>query len=116
MQIRQRPIVWLTKEHYDRDICFHKVNSFAGWRFKMTCPCFIADYVGFCNVSDVLYVPSISELEQLCFTRRFSSCKLFKGDESKDEAMKGKYNKANIDLCLATGRYKEGSKSPINHL
>jgi hypothetical protein len=82
----------------------------------MTCPCFIADYVGFCNASDVLYVPSINELEQFCFTRRFSSCKLFETDGSKNETINGKYNKANIDLCLITGRYKEGSKSPINPL
>jgi hypothetical protein len=116
MQIRQKPIVWLIKEHYDRNICFHRVNSFASWSVNMTCPCFVADYVGFCNVSDVLYVPSINELEHFCFTRSFSSCKLFKGNESKDEAMKGKSNKANIDLCLATGNYKAGSKSPINQL
>jgi len=80
----------------------------------MTCPCFIVDYVGFCNASTVLYVPSINKLEQFCFTSRFSSCKLYENHGSKNEAMNSKYNKANIDLCLITGRYKEGSKSPIN--
>lgn len=71
----------------------------------MTCPCFIADYAGFCNASDVLYVPSINKLEHFCFTSRFSSCKLFESNRSKNEAMNGKYNKANIDLCLSTGRF-----------
>jgi hypothetical protein len=80
----------------------------------MVCPCFITDYAGFCSCSDILYVPSIDELEHFCFTRTFGSCKLFKDGAAKAEAAKCGYSKAEIDYFLNTGRYKEGSKAPAN--
>ncbi len=33
----------------------------------MTCQYFKEDYVGFCSASDFPYIPSISEMEKLCF-------------------------------------------------
>ncbi len=82
----------------------------------MACPRFIADYVGCCGGSDYPYIPGIDEMEQFCFTKKFSSCKLFKSNESKIETIAEKFTKTNIGLFLITGRYKQGSKNPINKL
>jgi len=41
----------------------------------MTCQYFKEDYVGFCSASDFPYIPSICELEQLCF-KDFSACSI----------------------------------------
>ncbi len=77
----------------------------------MVCPCFVADYAGFCSCSDMLYVPSIDELEHFCFTRMFGSCKLFIENATKADSVKGKCSKAEIDHYLTFGRYIEGSKA-----
>lgn len=80
----------------------------------MVCPCFIADYAGFCSVADILYVPSVEELEHFCFTRKFGVCELFKKSEAKTNSAKGNYDKVELALCIDSGRYMEGSKSAAN--
>jgi len=52
----------------------------------MACQYFKEAYVGFCSASDIPYVPSIREMEQLCFKDScvcsiltYSSCNEFQG-------------------------------------
>ena len=82
----------------------------------MGCPCFITDYVGCCGEAEVMYIPSIAEMEEFCFTHKYGSCRLFKGKERRTETKIGKYTKPIIDLFISTGRYKERSKSPASWL
>ena len=64
----------------------------------MGCPCFITDYVGCCGEAEIMYIPSIAEMEEFCFTHKYGSCKLFKGKDLKTETKIGKYTKPIIDL------------------
>jgi hypothetical protein len=45
-----------------------------------------------------MYIPSIAEMEEFCFTHKYGSCKLFKGKDLKTETKIGKYTKPIIDL------------------
>jgi len=42
----------------------------------MFCHYFSEDYVGFCSASEFLYVPTISEMEELCF-KDFRVCPIY---------------------------------------
>jgi hypothetical protein len=81
----------------------------------MVCPCFIAAYAGFCSVADIMYVPSIEELEHFCFTRKFGVCELFKNSEAKTNSAKSNYDKVEPALCIDSDCYKEGSKDAAQH-
>jgi hypothetical protein len=70
----------------------------------------------FAREAEFMYIPSIAEMEEFCFTRKYGSCKLFKDKEPKADTKSCKYTKPIIDLFISTGRYKEGSKSPTNKL
>ena len=57
----------------------------------MGCPCFITDYIGFCRETDRMYIPSIAEMEEFCFTRNFVACELFKNREDATESRVSEY-------------------------
>jgi hypothetical protein len=42
----------------------------------MVCPYFEVSYVGYCNASELPYIPGISELEMQCF-RNFRECPIY---------------------------------------
>jgi len=42
----------------------------------MTCHYFKEAYLGFCNASEILHVPGISEMEKLCF-KDFHACPIY---------------------------------------
>lgn len=42
----------------------------------MSCQYFNEDFVGFCGATEFSYVPSINEMEQLCF-KNFRDCPIY---------------------------------------
>lgn len=66
----------------------------------MSCPRFITDDIGFCGEADFMYIPSIAEMEQFCFTRKFGACRLFGNREGTVETEGSKYSRPVPDLVI----------------
>jgi hypothetical protein len=43
----------------------------------MSCPYFREGYFGICVAPDAIHVPSIAEMETLCFKARYAACPSF---------------------------------------
>ncbi len=55
----------------------------------MTCRYFNEDYAGFCGATASLHIPSISDMEQLCF-KNFQSCPIYNEFEEDHRPVAGK--------------------------
>lgn len=55
----------------------------------MTCRYFNEDDVGFCGATESLHVPSIIEMEQLCF-KNFTSCPIYDEFQANHKPVAGK--------------------------